>query len=206
MSVGEFWPEKGVQRNDWVLNYRDSAPAGLSGGSIAVPLGEPFWTIDVTVQVPSRSALASEWQAFFGRRKGKRNTFTANRSFHHAFPAARNVQSDANLIIDAIDRANATVQISESAGGIVSPTAGDMLGYYTAKQGYYCAEILQVLSATSTSALAEVAPAPWLPHGTQANPRRIKPVAEFRLDAQPQPNETSSRRSWSFKATQVIRG
>ena len=81
MSVGEFWPEKGIQSNAWTLVRRDSAPAALSGDSIAVPLGEPYWEINVNVTVEARSLLARQWSAFFARREGKKNTFTANRSF-----------------------------------------------------------------------------------------------------------------------------
>ena len=205
MSAGEFWPEKGVQRNDWTLNYRDSAPTSLSGGSVAVPLGEAYWSIDVSVEVPARSSLVAEWLAFFGRRRGKRNTFTANRSFH-SFPAARDVTSDVGLAIQEVDRAADALRIGLAAGNIQRPTPGDMIGYYTAAQGYYIGKVLGVIDQAPTTVQLEMAPPPFPAHGALANPRRIKAIGEFRLDGQPRINETSSRRTWDFRATQVIRG
>lgn len=207
MSVGEYWPEWGVQSNEWTLNRRDSAPAALSGNSIAVPLGEPFWTIDVRVEVPQRSALAREWSAFFARRQGRKNSFTANRSFQ-SFPArlAESGMPPANATATAIDRADSTVNVSNANGSAWRMAQSDMIGFYTAQQGYYIGEVTAILSANDTAQRVRVEPPPFPPHATQDAFRAVKAVGEFRLDRAPRLTETSSRRAWTFTATQVIRG
>lgn len=204
MSVGEFWPERGIQSNTWTLNHNDTVPAALSGDSVSVSIGEPYWTIAVDVVVPARSSLVALWEGFFARRKGSRNSFTANRSFN-SFPAARDVSSDVDIVINSWDRVASTIDYSQG-GDVVLPTPGDVIGYYTAAQGYYAGKVLNTLNAGGASALVELDPPPFEPHATLANMRRIKALGEFRLDGPPRPVEKSSRRSWSFTATQVIRG
>lgn len=197
MSVGEFWPEKGIVSNEWVLNRRDSAPASLSGGSIAVPLGEPYWTINVTVEVPAkRSQLASLWSGFFARREGVKNTFTANRSFQ-SFPFSGTVPAAVSLGL--VSRAESFVDFIGLASHTFS--VGDMVSYLTDNGGYYVGEISEIISPTR----ARVVPPPFLP-ASEPNLRMIKAVGEFRLDDVPNPAERSAQRTWSFKATQVIRG
>lgn len=197
MSVGEFWPEKGIVSNDWVLNRRDSAPASLSGNSIAVPLGEPYWTIDVTVEVPAkRSQLSSLWSGFFARREGRKNTFTANRSFQ-SFPFSGTTPAAVSLGL--INRSESLVDFISLASHSFS--VGDMISYVTENGGYYVGEISEIVSATR----AKVVPPPFL-SAEDPSLRMIKAVGEFRLDGVPSPVERSARRTWSFKATQVIRG
>jgi len=203
MSVGEFWPEKGVQSCEWILNYRDSAPSALSGNSIAVPLGEPYWTIDVTVEVPARSLLDSQWAGFFARREGKRNSFTANRSFR-SFPAS-GMTPDEDAYIADFNRTTGMIQINDI--GLYLAKAGDMIGYFTAQSGFYVGEIKTVNVSSPGSPLVVLATPPPFPfHPTTPSLRLIKAAGEFRMDRQPRPIEKSSRRSWSFKATQVVRG
>ena len=198
MSVGEFWPEKGIVSNEWVLNRRDSAPSSLSGGSIAVPLGEPYWTIDVTVEVPAkRSQLSSLWSGFFARRQGRKNTFTANRSFQ-SFPFSGGTPPSASDV-SSVDRALSRVSLSGIGSHVISQ--GDMMSFFTAGNGYYIGEVSSLVSANTV----EIEPAPF-PPAAEANLRLIKALGEFRLDAAPSPVERSSKRTWSFKATQVIRG
>ena len=202
MSVGEFWPEKGVVSNEWVLNRRDSAPASLSGGSIAVPLGEPYWTIDVTVEVPQRSLLARNWSSFFARREGRKNTFTANRSFQ-SFPFAGG-EPLPSIHFSFLDRPTGRVTLRDI--GTYRATEGDMVGWFTAQSGYYIGETKGVRFTNSSAAGLNLAPPPFGEHPSTPAIRLIKPVGEFRLDAVPAPVERSSQRTWSFKATQVIRG
>ena len=68
MSVGEFWPEKGVQSCEWVLNYRQNLPMSNAGNSVSIDHGEPYWTAEVSVEVPKRSPLVKAWSSFFARR------------------------------------------------------------------------------------------------------------------------------------------
>ena len=203
MSVGEFWPEKGIVSNEWVLNRRDSAPASLSGGSIAVPLGEPYWTIDVTVEVPARgSELEAQWASFFARRKGRSRTFTANRSFQ-SFPFSKTTPP-ASAEIDYANRALSTMRVTGISGHTMS--SGDMLSFFTEQNGYYVGEVSNISAQSSTAAIFEVEPSPFTPHPSTPSLRLVKALGEFRLDASPSPTEKSGRRGWSFKATQVIRG
>ena len=197
MSVGEFWPEKGIVSNTWTLNRRDSAPASLSGNSIAVPLGEPFWTINVSVEVPAkRSQLASLWSGFFARREGRKNTFTANRSFQ-SFPFSGTVPAAVSLGL--INRSESLIDLIGLASHSFS--VGDMISYITVGGGYYIGEISEIVSSTR----AKVVPPPFF-SAPEPNLRLIKALGEFRLDAAPDPVERSSQRTWSFTATQVIRG
>ena len=206
MSTGEFWPEKGVIVNEWTLNRRDSAPAALSGNSIAVPLGEPYWTINVEVEVQGRqSHLASLWTAFFARRRGRAVTFTANRSFR-SFPSRRDVEHDLGLVVHTARREDNFLDLRVVGGETARPTHGDMIGYFTANNGYYIGEIAERLNNGPNAAQMTMEPSPFPPHPTEANPRRIKAVGEFRLDGAPTPVERSNRSAWSFTATQVIRG
>lgn len=205
MSVGEFWPEKGVVTNSWTLNGRDSAPASLSGNSVPVEMGEPFWTIEVEVAVDKRSALAQQWRGFFARRRGKRITFTANRSFH-SFPATRATQRPGARVI-AHSREAGSIDIVNSRLDEITP--GDMVGYLTELGGYYIGEVEGVaLENPTVISIVKtfVFPPPFAPKTEPEALRLYKPVGEFRLDAPAQPLETSSRLSWNFTATQIIRG
>ena len=47
MSVGEFWPEKGVQSCEWVLNYRQNLPMSNAGNSVSIDHGEPMPNLSV---------------------------------------------------------------------------------------------------------------------------------------------------------------
>lgn len=202
MSVGEFWPEKGIQSNEWKLIRRDSAPAALSGDSVAVPLGEPYWEIDVSVTVEARSLLARQWSAFFARREGMKNTFTANRSFQ-TFPFQL-ADIPAGFNIHSIDRELRRIILQNV--GAYRGTEGDMISYFTAESGYYIGEVDSVPVSTSTQLIAHLQPAPFPMHPTTPNLRVTKAVGEFRLSAVPRPVEKAAKRSWSFKAMQVIRG
>ena len=202
MSVGEFWPEKGIQSNRWKLIRRDSAPASLAGDSVAVPLGEPYWEIDVDVTVDARSLLARQWSAFFARREGKKNTFTANRSFQ-TFPFQLN-DIPAGFNIHSISRDLRRIILQNV--GDYRGTEGDMLSYFTAENGYYIGEMENVPVSTPAQLTAMMQPAPFPMHPTTPNLRVTKAVGEFRLSAVPRPVEKAAKRSWSFKATQVIRG
>ena len=203
MSVGEFWPEKGVTSCEWTDQHRQSVPAGLSGNSIAVDYGEPFWRVEFEVSMTSRSFLAREWSAFIRRREGRKNTFTMNRTFQ-SFPFNGGVNSDDGLSVLAYNRANSTLRISGVEAGY-RPTSGDMVSYFTEGGGYYVGEV------TSNSAVADgrvtlrVWPAPRPPHPDTPNVRRIKAVGEFRVTSAPSPAEAFKSRSFRVTAEQVIR-
>lgn len=201
MSVGEFWPEKGVQKNEWALNHRQNAPVSLSGDSVVTDFGEPFWTAEVSVEVPIRGPLERQWSAFFRRRRGQKNTFTMNRSFR-SFPT--NGGDDSALFVQSINRAESTALL----GGLVlkSMSEGDMLSWFTENDGYYIGEVAQLISNSNGFDRVELDPPPFTPHDTTPNVRRVKSIGEFRMDGPPSISETHVSRSFSFSATQVIRG
>ena len=201
MTTGEFWPEKNIISNEWVLNFRDTAPSGLSGFSVPVSLGEPFWTIEVSVDVPKNSQSAKFWRGFFARRKGSRNTFTANRSFN-SFPASRAPVPE-NISVLNVDRSSSLISLGNVSSNVFSE--GDMISYFTENNGYYIGEIESVSEAVGAVTL-EVSPPPFVAHETTPVFRALKAIGEFRMNGPASPSETSSRLSWSFSATQVIRG
>ncbi len=208
MSQGEFWPERGVIKNVWTPINPQKFPMGLSGNSVSVDIGEPNWSVSISVQAPIRSALAREWSGFFARRQGSKVSFTMNRSFR-SFPFRKTVDTDAGLTIGSIDRAASRVELS-NVEAHYAPETGDMIGYYTANSGYWTGEVLRPAQVTyngqKASVFLDVWPAPYAPHETTANPRRFKALGEFRLIATPSITESYTQRAWNFKARQVIRG
>lgn len=203
MSVGEFWPEKAVQKNEWTLNHRQNAPVALSGDSVVTDYGEPFWTVDVSVEVPIRSTLQRVWSSFFRRRKGQKNTFTMNRSFQ-SFPELGGFNPNVEVNIISTDRATSTVRVNGHGAGRVSE--GDMFGYFTAQSGYYIGEIESIIQNDGAALEFGLSQPPFDAHATTAAPRFVKAVGEFRMDGPPNVTETHTSRSFSFTATQVIRG
>lgn len=198
MSAGEFWPEKGIIDNTWTLNLQDTLPSSLSGQSIPVRLGEPFWSISVDVDVPRNSLLETQWAAFFDRRDGSGVSFTANRSFR-SFPITGGDSAGINV---TADRAASTVTLSGLGARTGSPS--DMLSFYTASQGYWVGSIKSVLSSASGTETYEVSPPPFTPNAAAPVPRRLKAIGEFRLIGQPRPTETYNSRGWRFAARQLI--
>ena len=176
----------------------------LSGTSVAVDFGEPYWQVECSVDLPVRSDLVREWSAFFKRREGQKHTFTMNRSFQ-AFPNDRDVGSDVGLDVAAVDRIASAVTLSGLETGYTA-TAGDMIGYFTARSGFYVGEVLTTVSAAGGIATLQVWPPPFDAHPTQANPRRIKALGEFRLVSGLGPAEAFNARRFRFTAEQVVRG
>ena len=205
MSVGEFWPEKGVLTSEWVLNYRQNAPVSNAGDSVSIDHGEPYWTANVTVEVRKRSALAREWSAFFARRQGRRNSFTMNRTFQ-SFSADRTPIPATPLNVTLARRSDGRLTSDDQSHGDYRASVGDMVGYFTEAGGFYIGEIMNVDVANALALRTNVVPPPFPPHPTEANFRFVKAVGEFRLDGPPRPTETHARRRWRFSATQVIRG
>ena len=198
MTTAEFWPEKGIQRCDWLPVNRDSAPFGLSGDSIAVAYGEPHFTLSVSVAAPPGSQLARDWSTFMRRRKGRQVTFSANRPFQ-SFPVNPAIVSDSTLAVAASDRAASTVTLSGPDSTLSQPS--DMIGFFTANSGFYVGEIVTALGGGTF----EVWPPPFNPHASTANPRRIKALGEFRMDGDFAPKEAHDGWSLRCTATQVIR-
>ncbi len=205
MSVGEFWPEKGVQSCEWVLNYRQNRPVSNAGNSVSIDHGEPYWTAEVTVEVPKRSQLVKLWSSFFARRQGHRNSFTMNRTFQ-SFPGDGTPLPETPPIITLARRSDGRLTSDSQLHGDYRPILGDMVGYFTENEGYYVGEVVNVVVANILAFRVNVTPPPFQPHPTDANFRFIKALGEFRLDEAPRISEDLSNRSWSFSATQVIRG
>lgn len=203
MSVGEYWPETPVQTNEWTLNHVQNTPSALSGDSVVTDFGEPFWTVNVSVEVPIRSEMEREWSSFFRRRHGQKNSFTMNRSFR-SFAERLGFNPAVPVTIESTSRTSRTIRVTNHGAGRV--TEGDMFGYFTAAQGFYIGEVDGIIENSLSALEFTVYPAPFDPHVTSANPRFIKPVGEFRLDGEPDVSETNVSRAWAFTATQVIRG
>lgn len=203
MSVGEFWPEKAVQKNEWTLVHRQNAPSSLSGDSVVTDFGEPFWRVEVSVEVPIRSELERQWSAFFRRRRGQAVTFTMNRSFR-SFPELGGFNPAVEVTVDATSRPTRLIEISGHGAGRV--TEGDMFGYYTSAQGFFIGEVETIVQNDTAALEFEIYPPPFDAHATTPAPRFIKPVGEFRLTGEPDMTETHINRAWSFTAAQVIRG
>ena len=203
MSVGEFWPERGVTSCEWTDQHRQSLPAGLSGNSIAVDYGEPFWRVEFEVSMTSRSLLARQWSGFIRRREGRKNTFTMNRTFQ-SFPFRGGVAGDVGLTVSAYSRANSTVTLSGVEAGY-QPTVGDMISYFTEGQGYYAGEVIAEANVAGGSVTLQVWPAPRPPHATTPSVRRIKAIGEFRVTSAPSPDEAFKSRGFRVTAEQVIR-
>ena len=205
MSVGEFWPEKGVLTSEWVLNYRQNTPVSNAGDSVSIDHGEPYWTADVSVEVRKRSALVKEWSAFFARRQGSRNSFTMNRTFQ-SFPADGTPIPATPPILTLARRSDGRLASGGGTHGDYRPSLGDMLGYFTAANGFYIGEVEEVVTSNGNQFQVTVTPPPFPFHPTEGNFRFVKAVGEFRLDGPPRVTETHARRRWRFSATQVIRG
>ena len=205
MSVGEFWPEKGVLTSEWVLNYRQNAPVSNAGDSVSIDHGEPYWTANVSVEVRKRSFLAREWSAFFARRQGSRNSFTMNRTFQ-SFPADRTPIPATPLNVTLARRSDGRLSSDDQSHGDYRASVGDMVGYFTEAGGFYIGEIMNVDVSNAGALRTNVVPPPFPPHPTEANFRFVKAVGEFRLDGPPRATETHTRRRWRFTAEQVIRG
>ena len=205
MSVGEFWPEKGVQSCEWVLNYRQNLPMSNAGNSVSIDHGEPYWTAEVSVEVRKRSALVKEWSAFFARRQGSRNSFTMNRTFQ-SFPADGTPTPVTPPVLSVARRSDARLTIDDGSQGNWRATLGDVVGYFTEANGFYIGEIFNIDANNSGAIRVNVVPPPFPPHPTEANFRFVKAVGEFRLDGPPRVTETHARRRWRFTAEQVIRG
>ena len=205
MSVGEFWPEKGVQSCEWVLNYRQNLPISNAGNSVSIDHGEPYWTAEVSVEVPKRSPLVKAWSSFFARRHGSRNSFTMNRTFQ-SFPGNGTPPLATPLTLTIARRFDSRIGSGGGTHGNYRPSLGDMLGYFTEAGGFYVGEVEAIISSNGNQFQVTVSPPPFPFHPTDANFRFTKAVGEFRLDEPPRITEDYSNRSWSFRATQVIRG
>lgn len=203
MSVGEYWPERGVVSAEWADRHRQSLPAGLSGNSIAVDYGEPFWVVDFEVNMTARSELARQWSAFIRRREGRKNTFTMNRPFQ-SFPFRGNVESDAGVSVSSINRGASTVTLSGVGSDYVA-TAGDMIGFFTAASGYYVGEVTAEAIPSGNGVTLQVWPPPRPAHATAQGVRRIKALGEFRVVSAPSAAEAFKSRSFRITAEQVIR-
>lgn len=206
MSVGEYWPERGVVSAEWTDQHRQSLPAGLSGHSIAVDFGEPYWRVEFEVNMTSRGRLAREWSAFIRRREGRKNTFTMNRPFQ-SFPFNGGISDDTGISVSQVDRAAGTVTLA-GVEASYAPAVGDMVGYFTAGSGYYVGEVTAdaaFVPGAIRRVTLQVWPAPREPHATTQSVRRIKAVGEFRIVSAPSASEAFKARSFRITAEQVIR-
>jgi len=203
LSAGELILEAKVADMPWLLEERQGTRFANSGFSQVLQMAEPRWTFNLATKWLTEAEY-QDWQAWISRRRGSAITFTAWRMSQ---PNARvPVVSDVGLTVTAIDRANNTVSFGGATGW--QATAGDMVSYYTAAGGYWCGQVLESKNAVGSAMSAlKVWPAPFEPHATTANPRRIRALAEFRLRMPiPMQTERKEERFIAFTADQMIRG
>lgn len=207
MSVGELWPERGVQTAEWNRMHRQNSPPGNSGNSVTVDHGEPYWQVDIAIDALPNSELARKWDAFITRREGAKNSFTMSRAFQ-CIPRSNVAQSDAAISVARTDRAASTITLAGVEAGYVA-SEGDMIGFFTARSGFYIGQVLRdtvFVPGDPNEITIPVWPAPFDPHPTEAKPRRIKALGEFVITTQPGLRQGFTGSGLRFTARQVIRG
>lgn len=203
MSDGALFPETFVNEMAWKLNEVQGVRMARSGFSQVVQMGEPYWSFDLSTTWLDEDDFQT-WEAWLIDRRGAASTFTAYRADRQYGRVP--VVSDTGLTVTAYDRAASTVSFGGT--GVWTASPGDMLSYYTAQGGYWCGMAMETKNAAGNAMAAlKVHPAPFAPHATTANPRRIRALAEFQLRMPtPTPIVRVDERRVSFSADQIIRG
>ena len=203
MSAGELAPCLGIIEAGWSRVENQTEIASNSGEADVLELGEPFWAIDVSVNIRDRDHF-DEWDSFLARRRLHDLTFVMPRTFRQR-PRDPLITSDTGLTVNTISAANSTVTLGGyGAGRKAYP--GDMISYRTLGNGYWIGQVTGEATANGSGVITvPVWPRPRALHATSVLPRRIQALGEFRLIEQPRIREGFKRWDVSFKAEQVIR-
>ena len=205
MSAGELAPCLGIVEAEWSRVENQTEIASNSGAADVLELGEPFWAIDVSVNIKDRAHFDT-WDSFLARRRLHDLTFTMYRTFRR-LPRDPQISSDTSLTLVNISEANSTITLGGYGAGLKA-YPGDMVSYITAGSGYWVGQATGEATADGSGFITvPVWPRPRAFHATLASrlPRRIEALGEFRLTDQPRIREGSKRWDVSFKAEQVIR-
>lgn len=202
MSAGEQAPCLGIIEAVWQRNEVQTETASNSGEADIIEIGDPFWSIEVKVNIKDRAHF-DDWEAFLARRRLQDLTFTMWRTFRPN-PRDTSISSDTGLGVSSINVANSTITLSGyGAGKKAHP--GDMISYITAGDGYWIGQA----TAEATADGSGVITIPVWPRPVTANatplPRRIQALGEFRLSGSPRIREGHKNWSIDFEAQQVLR-
>ena len=204
MSAGEQAPCLGIIEARWTPIENQTSVTSNSGEADVIEIGDPFWSIEVNVNIRNRVHF-DVWDTFLTRRKLADLTFTMWRSLRPT-PRDPAITADATLSIVSVDSGNSTVTISDvrSVGRKAYP--GDMISYRTANNGYWVGQVLaEATYDGSGEATLSVWPRPVAPHASVTAPRRIAALGEFRLTEAARVQEGFKRWDIRFRAEQVLR-
>jgi len=202
MFTRELAPSFGIVEATWEENDNQTSAFSNDGAGDVLEVAEPFWTINVKVEVISEDHF-DEWDAFLARRRLQECSFTIWRSLR-VRPRDRLILSDAGLALEGINVANSQISLTGYGAGRAA-SIGDMISYRTLGGGYWVGKVVTPATANGVGAITvNVWPRPWAPHATTPDPRRFRALGEFRL-AKP-PKKTQGNKNWriSFEAEQVL--
>lgn len=201
MSNGELIPDIQIKEMAWDLPEKQSSAESRSAFRQVNTLGEPSWTLRLRTTYLTQEQFRL-WTAFLTRRRGERFSFTAWRKSRPG-PLLGGVASDAALTVESIDAEAGTVTLGNT--GTYSASPGDMVGYYTAGNGYWIGEVLAAAIASGGAVTLSVHPAPLTPHASTPAPRRLQALGEFKMIGRPEIMEMYDDRWVAFQARQVVR-
>lgn len=203
MSAGELAPSYGVIEATWEENEDQSAAFSNDGEADILELGDPFWTINVKVEIVSRAHF-DEWDAFLSRRWQSALTFTMWRSLRIR-PRDPAITGDTGLAVSGINVASSQITLSGYGAGRAAHY-GDMISYRTPGLGYWVGKVVSPATADGSGNITiEVWPRPVTPHGATQQVRRFFALGEFRLLKKPKKTEGHNEWSLRFEAEQVLR-
>lgn len=202
MSAGELAPCYGIIEAPWTRIENQSAPASNSGDEYPIEFGDPYWSVEVSVEIRNRAHF-DLWDSFLARRRLHARTFTMWRSMRPR-PCDPLITSDAGLALSSIDTAASTITLS-GYGANRFAHYGDMIGYRTSGGGYWVGQVEDEAQANGSGVVTiPVWPRPVAAHASP-EPTRFKASAEFRLSEPPRIREGFKRWSIRFRAEQVLR-
>ena len=203
MSAGEQAPCLGIIEAVWQRNEVQTETASNSGEADVIEIGDPFWSIEVKVNIKDRDHF-DLWDSFLARRQLQNFTFTTWRTFRPN-PRDPAITSDSGLILNAISVSASTLRFFDY-GAYLKAFPGDMISYRTAGGGYWIGQVTGEVSADDAGTIVvPVWPRPVAADSSDPAPRRIQALGEFRLTEQPRIRE--GFKNWSFRinAQQVLR-
>ncbi|WP_084398265.1 hypothetical protein [Henriciella aquimarina] len=203
MSAGEQAPCLGIVEAQWSRVENQTQIASNAGEADVIEIGEPFWRIELDVDIKDRAHF-DDWDSFLARRRLHDLTFTIWRTFR---PRPRDLQitSDIGLYLDAVSVSSSIIKLS-SYGANRKAYPGDMISYITAGGGYWIGQVTEEATASAAGVIeCKVWPRPVTPEAGGSSPRRIQALGEFRLIEQPRIREGFKRWSFRIEAEQVLR-
>lgn len=203
MSAGEQAPCLGIIEARWSRVENQTSAFSNSGESDIIEIGEPFWAIELEVNIKDRAHF-DLWDSFLARRQLQNFTFTTWRTFR-PYPRDTAITSDAGLAVGSVSEADSTVTFfSWGAGKTAYP--GDMVSYRTAGDGYWIGQVTEEVTGQAGGGITvPVWPRPVTQHASSPLPRRIQALGEFRLTESPRIREGFKNWSFRIQAEQVLR-